>query len=54
VQIGAARPYSVWLARRIASSGSSNGMTDPTGPKISSRAIAMSLSTSAKIVGWTK
>ena len=50
----AARPYSVSLAIRIASSSSVNGITDSTGPKISSRAMVMSLDTSANRVGVTK
>ena len=42
------------LARSITSSMSLNLITDMTGPKISSRAIAMSSLTSAKIVGLMK
>ena len=42
----AASPYSVSLAIRTASSSSPNGITDSTGPKISSRAMLMSLDTS--------
>src|SRR5688572_19150915 len=37
VQMEPDRPYSVSLARRTASSSSSNARTDTTGPKISSR-----------------
>ena len=51
VQTPAARPYSVSLAIRYASSSVENGMTDMTGPKISSWAIRMSLRTPVKIVG---
>ena len=36
----AARPYGVSFAMAIASASVSNSMTDRTGPKISSRAIA--------------
>ena len=50
----AARPYSVSLAIRTASSSSLNGITDSTGPKISSRAMLMSLDTSVNSVGVTK
>ena len=49
-----ANPYVLSLAIRIASSSSSNGMTASTGPKISSWAIVMELSTSVKSVGLTK
>ena len=42
------------LAIRTASSSSSNPMTESTGPKISSCAIVIVLSTSAKSVGSTK
>src|SRR5258706_477270 len=38
VHTAAARPYTVSLAIRIASSSSLNGIADSTGPKISSRA----------------
>ncbi len=38
VQIEPDRPYSLALANRIASASSSNGNTETTGPKISSRA----------------
>ena len=38
----------------MTSSTPSNGMTVMTGPKISSRAMVMSLLASAKIVGGTK
>ena len=41
----------VSLAIRIASASPVNGMTDSTGPKISSWAILILLSTSTKIVG---
>ena len=44
-------PYGVAFARRSASSSVSNGMIDTTGPKISSRAMRMSLSTPSKTVG---
>ena len=37
-----------------ASSSVSNGITQSTGPKISSWAILALLSTSVKIVGWKK
>jgi hypothetical protein len=50
----AASPYSVSLAIRTASSSPSNPITDSTGPNISSRAIVMSLDTSANSVGVTK
>ncbi len=39
---------------RTASSHESTGMTDATGPKISSRAMRASGLTSVKIVGWKK
>ena len=39
------------FAIRIASSSSENLITDSTGPKISSCAIVIELSTSVKIVG---
>ena len=48
-----AKPYTLSLAIRIASSSSSNGMTDSTGPKISSWAMVILLSTSVKSVGLT-
>ena len=54
VQTVAARPYSVAFAIAMASSSSVNGMTDSTGPKISSRAMVMSLCTSVNRVGATK
>ena len=54
VQTYDASPYMVLLATRIASASVSNGMTDSTGPKISSRAIRISDVTSAKTVGRTK
>jgi hypothetical protein len=41
------------LAMRIASASSSNGIRQATGPKISSCAIFMRLSTSANTVGST-
>ena len=47
-------PYSVSLAIRIAASVLSLRITASTGPKISSRAIVMSLRTSVKIVGSTQ
>ncbi|CNM60620.1 Uncharacterised protein [Mycobacterium tuberculosis] len=46
-----ANPYTLSLAIRIASSSSSNGMTDSTGPKISSCAIVILLSTLVNSVG---
>ena len=45
------RPYFTLLTMRTASSQSSTGMTEVTGPKISSWAIRASGLTSAKIVG---
>ena len=54
VQTAPPSPYSVWLPSAIASSTVSNGMTERTGPKISSCAILMLLSTFEKIVGLTK
>src|SRR5437667_70072 len=48
-----ASPYLLSLAMRTASSSSSNGMTTRTGPKISSWAIVIELSTSTNIVGST-
>ena len=48
-----ASPYGLSLAIRTASSSSSYGMTTSTGPKISSCAIVMVLSTSVKSVGLT-
>ena len=54
VHTAAARPYSLSFDSSITSSARVNGITDITGPKISSRAIRASLSTSAKIVGGTK
>ena len=42
LQIEPDSPYGVALARRTASSSVSNGMTETTGPKISSRAMRMS------------
>jgi hypothetical protein len=47
------RPYWMSLAMRIASASSSNGIRQATGPKISSCAIFMRLSTSANTVGAT-
>ena len=52
VHTPAPRPYSVSLAILMASSKSSNEVTETTGPKISSWKIRMRLSPS-KIVGWT-
>ena len=49
----AARPYGVSLAMATASASVSNSITDRTGPKISSRAIVMSLRTPSKTVGGT-
>ena len=49
---GEARPYSTSLARRSASASSLNGIRQTTGPKISSWAMRMRLSTSANTVGW--
>ena len=46
-------PYFESLAMRTASSSSSNGIITSTGPKISSWAMVIELSTSAKIVGST-
>ena len=54
VQTAAAKPYSLSFASATTSSTASNGITDMTGPKISSRAILAELSTSAKTVGGTK
>ena len=51
LQIEPDRPYGVALARRSASSSVSNGMTETTGPKISSFAIRMSFDTPSKTVG---
>ncbi|EUA91899.1 hypothetical protein I551_1621 [Mycobacterium ulcerans str. Harvey] len=48
-----ANPYTLSLANRIASSSVSNGITDSTGPKISSWAMVIELSTSTKSVGLT-
>ena len=47
-------PYCVVFASRIASSSESNGITDTTGPKISSRAIRISFVTPSKTVGMRK
>src|SRR3989344_3642295 len=47
-------PYSVALARRSTSSICLNGNAEITGPKISSRAMAISSLTSANTVGATK
>ncbi|MNV96093.1 hypothetical protein D3C71_1910560 [compost metagenome] len=47
----AARPYGVSLAMRRASRWSRAVMTESTGPKISSRAMVMSLLTLSKMVG---
>src|SRR6478672_7964061 len=54
LQTPADSPYSVSLAIRIAWSVLSARITARTGPKISSRAIVMSLRTSVKIVGSTQ
>ena len=54
VHTAAARPYSLSFESSTTSSADVNGITDITGPKISSRAIRALLSTSAKIVGGTK
>ena len=51
LQIEPDSPYGVAFARRSASSSVSNGMIETTGPKISSRAIRMSLQTPSKTVG---
>ena len=48
-----ASPYTESLAIATASSSSSNGMNDTTGPKISSRATRIELTTSASTVGST-
>lgn len=53
VQTVAARPYRLSFASATASAASSNGITVPTGPKISSRAIVRSF-VPARTVGWTK
>ncbi len=53
VQMLPDRPYFESFAIRTASLSSSKGMTTSTGPKISSCAMRMELSTSAKIVGST-
>ena len=45
------RPYLMSLAMRIASFSSSNGITVTTGPKISSCATVIRLSTFASTVG---
>jgi hypothetical protein len=42
------------LAIAMASSSPSNGISEATGPKISSRAMRMPLSTPANTVGSTK
>ena len=47
-------PYFTSFTTRTASSQSSTGMTDVTGPKISSWAMRAFGRTSAKIVGWKK
>ena len=54
LQTPADSPYSVSLAIRTAWSVLSARITARTGPKISSRAIVMSLRTSVKIVGSTQ
>src|SRR5687767_1756024 len=51
VQIEPDSPYSVSLASRIASSSVSNGSTDTTGPKISSRQCASSPVRASSTVG---
>ena len=48
----AARPNWVSLARLSTSASSSKGITDSTGPKISSCATRMELLTPASTVGW--
>jgi hypothetical protein len=53
VQIAAYRPNGESFACRIISSSSSHGITESTGPKISSRAIRIELSTFENIVGST-
>ncbi|MNP49067.1 hypothetical protein D3C76_1432300 [compost metagenome] len=52
VQMYEARPYSVSLARRRASASSLNLIRHTTGPKISSWAMRILLSTLANTVGW--
>ena len=54
VQMYDARPYSTSLARRSPSASSLNGSRHATGPKISSCATRMRLSTSASTVGRRK
>ena len=51
VQTVAISPYLTSFAIRIASFSSSNGITVTTGPKISSCATAIALSTCASTVG---
>ena len=51
VQTVAIRPYFTSFAMRIASFSSSNGITVTTGPKISSCATVIALSTFASTVG---
>ena len=46
-------PYFTEFEMRIASSKPSQSMTESTGPKISSCAIAQSHGTSRSTVGWT-
>jgi len=53
VQMLAASPYSVSLARRATWSRSANGLTTATGPKISSRTIDRSSSAPWNTVGST-
>jgi hypothetical protein len=52
-QTYAASPYGVSLAMRTASSSESYGSRHSTGPKISSRAMVMSLRTLENTVGRT-
>ena len=54
VQTAAASPKGVALARRMSSSRSENFSTESTGPKISSRAIAISSLTFVNTVGSMK
>src|ERR1700732_1392822 len=54
VQTPAAKPYSVWFARGINSSGLLKGSATTTGPKISSRTMLIPGFTSLTTVGWTK
>src|SRR5207248_2649506 len=52
VQTVANNPYRTSFAMRIASFSSSNGIAVTTGPKISSCATSIALSTFARTVGW--